>query len=203
MKSLFANIKTILIVILVAIILLQQQCTTTFDFNPLKLLTPTPIEGTVINTIETKWDTLKIDTFIYVPKWRTPILIEHDTIPTDVDTTAILEDYFSKWFQTDTINLDSIGNIVINDTVSKNKIISRTVIPSIQIPITTIRRDSIVSRNEFYYGLGIVGNKTQFSYLGGELIIRTKRKKIYGVGIGINDKLQPTFSGKLLWKMGK
>ena len=100
-------------------------------------------EGSVITKIETKWDTLKIDSLVYVPKWRTRIVTEHDTIPTDIDTLSILKDYYSKYFYTDTLDLDSLGNIVINDTISKNQIIFREINPNIYIPTTTIERDFI------------------------------------------------------------
>lgn len=206
MKKLFNNIQLVIIVVLIIIIILQQQCSgpsTGLNLFNKNLKQPTPIEGTVITKIETKWDTIKIDSLIYVPKWRTHTITEYDTIPANIDTLSILKDYYTKYFYTDTLDLDTLGNIVINDTISQNLITSRKIIPNIYIPTTTIERDSLISKNEFYYGFGLAGNKQQFNYIGGELLWRSKRKKVIGLGVGINQNLQPVLTGRLFWKIGK
>ena len=206
MKKLFNNIQLVIIVVLIIIIILQQQCSgpsTGLNLFNKNLKQPTPIEGTVITKIETKWDTIKIDSLIYVPKWRTHTITEYDTIPANIDTLSILKDYYTKYFYTDTLDLDTLGNIVINDTISQNLITSRKIIPNIYIPTTTIERDSLISKNEFYYGFGLAGNRQQFNYIGGELLWRSKRKKVIGLGVGINQNLQPVLTGRLFWKIGK
>ena len=202
MKKLFNNIQSVLIVVLIVVIILQRNC----SGPSINLNIPnngTPIEGTVITKIETKWDTIKIDSLIYVPKWRTHTITEYDTIPANIDTLSILKDYYTKYFYTDTLDLDTLGNIVINDTISQNLITSRKIIPNIYIPTTTIERDSLISKNEFYYGFGLAGNRQQFNYIGGELLWRSKRKKVIGLGVGINQNLQPVLTGRLFWKIGK
>ena len=162
-----------------------------------------PIEGSVITKIETKWDTLKVDSLVYIPKWGTKIVTVHDTIPLDIDTLEVLKDYYSKYFYSDVIYLDTLGNITINDTISKNKIISRKILPFLTLPTTTITRDSLINKREFYYGVGLAGNRTQFNHIGGEFLYRAKNKHVYGVGLGINQNFQPVISGKLYWKFGK
>ena len=181
----------------------MQQCSgPSIDFN-LFGKKDTPIEGTVITKIETKWDTVSVDSIVYVPKYLTKTITEHDTIPADIDTLSILKDYYTKYFYSDIIDLDSLGTITIDDTISKNSIVWRKVKPSLYIPTTTITRDSLISKNEFYYGFGLAGNREQFSYVGGELLYRSKRKKIIGAGIGINQNLQPNVSFRMMWKIGK
>ena len=205
-KEIFGNLKSIIIAVLIIIIILQQQCSSPFqpfNLNPFNKRIEQHVEGTVITKIETKWDTIKIDSLIYVPKWRTHTITEYDTIPANIDTLSILKDYYTKYFYTDTLDLDTLGNIVINDTISQNLITSRKIIPNIYIPTTTIERDSLISKNEFYYGFGLAGNKTQFNYIGGELLWRSKRKKVIGAGLGINQNLQPVISARFMWKIGK
>jgi len=203
MNEFFNNIKNIIIMVLVVIIILMQQCSgPSIDFN-LFGKKDTPIEGTVITKIETKWDTVSVDSIVYVPKYLTKTITEHDTIPADIDTLSILKDYYTKYFYSDIIDLDSLGTITIDDTISKNSIVWRKVKPSLYIPTTTITRDSLISKNEFYYGFGLAGNREQFSYVGGELLYRSKRKKIIGAGIGINQNLQPNVSFRMMWKIGK
>ena len=72
MKDFFKDIKTLLIVVLVAIILLMRACSGGKDGTVIT-------EPTIITETITKWDTLKIDSLVYVPKWRTKIKTVHDT----------------------------------------------------------------------------------------------------------------------------
>ena len=204
MKKLFNNIQSVLIVVLIVVIILQRNC----SGPSINLNIPnngTPIEGTVITKIETKWDTLTLDSLVYVPKWNTKIeyRTEYETIMQDIDTVSILKDYYSKYVYSDTVSLDSFGNIVINDTITENKIVFRKIKPNIYIPTTTITRDSLISKNEFYYGFGLAGNQEQFNYIGGELLFRSKKKKVLGVGVGLNNQLQPVVSARIMWKIGK
>lgn len=203
MKKLFNNIQSVIIIVLIIVVILQRNCSgPSIDLN-LPKGDKGLSEGSVVTKIETKWDTIELEKEIYVPKYFTKVITEHDTIPTDIDTLSILKDYYAKYAYSDTFDLDSFGNIVINDTISKNTILSRKINPSIYIPTTIITRDSLISKNEFYYGIGLAGNKDQFSYLGGELVYRSKRKKVYGLGLGVNQNLQPVVTGRIFWKIGK
>jgi len=156
-----------------------------------------------ITNVEVKWDTLKIDSIVYVPKWRTKIETIHDTIPTIVDTLYILKDYYATHAYVDTLNLDSIGNIIINDTITQNLIISRKITPNVLIPTTTITNTVYINNREFYGGLGLQGRTNQLNYLGGGLLYKTKNKQIYGFGLGVNQDFQPIMSGRIYWKIGK
>lgn len=196
MKDFFKDIKTLLIVVLVAIILLMRACSG--GNNGYEITEPTIITETV-----TKWDTLKIDSLVYVPKWRTKITTIHDTIPADIDTLGILKDYYAKYFYTDTLSLDSLGNIVINDTISRNSILFREIQPNVLIPTTTVTNTVYINKNEFYGGFGLQGRTDQLNYLGGELLWKNKKKQAYGFGIGVNQDFQPVLSGRMYWKIGK
>ena len=195
LKSFFSNLQTILIVGLVVIILLMRQC----DGKK-------PVIKTIVETKETvKWDTIKIPEITYVPKWKTKIVRVTDTIPNDIDTMEILKDYYAKYFYTDTLDIDSIGNIVINDTITQNKIFARK--PKVNIQIPTITKEivitKVISEREFYYGVGLQGSTDQLNYLGGEFLYRTKKKNAYGVSLGINQDFSPIIGGKVYWKIGE
>ena len=205
-KEIFGNLKSIIIAVLIIIIILQQQCSSPFqpfNLNPFNKRIEQNVEGTVITKIETKWDTVKIDSLVYIPKWKTKIETIHDTIPANIDTLDILKDYYTKYFYTDTLDLDSLGNIIIKDTISRNSIVFRQITPNLLLPTTTIERDSLISKHEFYVGIGLAGNRTQFNYIGGELLFRSKRKKVYGIGLGLNQTLEPVISARMMWKLGK
>lgn len=185
------NLSTLLILALIALLILQRECQ-----SP-----PSPINSTVITKIETKWDTVSIVKTEYVPKWKTRTETIHDTIPSDIDTLSILKDYYAKYFYTDTLDLDTLGNIVINDTVSRNTIVSRKIQPNVFIPTTTIHSNTVINKTRLYTGFNISGNREALNQAGIGLILKTKKSRIYGVGIGFNRDLQPVISGSLYWEI--
>ena len=192
MKKYLNSLQTVLILILALIILLQSQCSR-----------KDPVEPEVIVTIETKWDTVEVTQTEYVPKWKTKVVTEEVLIPADIDTMSILEDYYARYFYTDTLNLDTLGYLVLNDTITKNSILNRSFTSKIQIPTTTITKEIYLNKREFYWGLGVHGRPDQLNYVGGEFMYRTKNKQVYGLGVGLNQDLQPVFGGRMFWKIGK
>ena len=193
MKKYISSIQTVLILVLVIILLLQRSCKREEG----------PTEPVVITKVETKWDTVSVVQTEYVPKWRIRTETIHDTIPADIDTLEILKDYYAKYFYSDTIQLDTLGSIVINDTVTRNLISMRDVESNILIPTTTITKEIYLNKREFYWGVGVHGRTDQLNYVGGEFMYRTKNKQVYGINVGVNQDLQPIIGGRMYWKIGK
>lgn len=185
------NLSTLLILALIALLVLQRECQ-----SP-----PSPVSSTVITKVETKWDTVSIVKTEYIPKWKTRTETIHDTIPSDIDTLSILKDYYAKYFYTDTLDLDTLGNIVINDTVSRNTIVSRRIKPNVFIPTTTIHSNTTINKTRLYTGINMSANKQSLNQAGIGLILKTKKLRMYGVGIGFNRDLQPVISGSLYWEI--
>jgi hypothetical protein len=102
----------------------------------------------------------------------------------------------------DNQELDSL-NLTIIDSVSQNKIFARTIQYDLIYPTTTITKEIYLNQRELYWGIGMQGRTDQLNYVGGELLYRNRKKQAYGLGIGINQDLQPVVSGKLYWKIGK
>jgi len=201
LKKIFKNIQTVIIVVLLIIIFFLRECQGNQVNSPLT-------EGETIVKIETKYDTIVNTIETYVPEYRTEVkwktrtihdTIEvHDTIP--IDTLSILEDYFKAYAYTDTLKKDSV-TFIINDTISQNKILARGIEYSLVYPTTIISKESAVNKRELYIGLGLGGNRQQLSYLGSELMLRTKKQQIYGIGLGINKNFEPIFTFKMSWKV--
>lgn len=194
MKNYYNVIPTVLLVIIGLLII--RQCPFPFFKQD-----NTPGEGAVIVKIETKWDTVSIEKPVYIPKYITKTVIEFDTITLNIDTLSILREYYTKYFYSDTISLDPFGSIVINDTIYKNSIFSRQIYPTLYIPITTINRDSLISKNEYYLGIGTHISPGEINYIGGEFLFRSKSKKVFGVGLGINQQLNPVIGGRIYWSI--
>ena len=196
MKDFFKNIQNVLIVVLVIIILFTRACSG--DKNNQTI--PDPI---IITKTITKWDTLKIDSLVYVPKWRTKVTTVHDTILADIDTAEILKDYYSTYVYTDTLSLDSLGSIVISDTISKNSILFRDVQSNIFIPTTTVTNTVYLYKREFFGGISVGSTPTAIQNLNGELLFVNKKRQSYGVGVGINNSFTPIYTFRMYWKIGK
>lgn len=198
MKDWFKNIQTLLIVALAALLFFQRSCSSTSSVEP-----------QVITKVITKWDTLKVETKEYIPKYIRKTVVDIDTFQMPIDTISILKDYYAKYFYTDTIKVDSLGFIVINDTVTRNLISKRDVQSNIFIPTTTITNTIYLNKRELYGGVSVSGminpvyNESPIKYISGELLYKNKKKQIYGFGLGIDEDFLPIVSGRMYWKIGK
>ena len=205
MKNWFRNIQSITIVVLLIIIFFLRECQGTKSTSPTE-------EGTIVK-IETKYDTIVNTIETYVPEYRTEVkwktktihdtlIVEvHDTIP--IDTASILKDYFKTYAYTDIISKDSI-NITIYDTITQNKIVSRGLKYTLVYPTTIISKESAINKRELYIGGGLGVADGNFNNIGAELILKTKKHTMYGIGFGttaIDLNLVPTISGKMYWKI--
>jgi hypothetical protein len=198
MKKYFGDIRNLIILVLIIVILLLRQCSG--DGGEI-----TPSETTIVTKVETKYDTITIDKKVYVPKWKTKIVTQVDSIlvNTPIDTLEVLKDYYAKNVFVDKIELDSLGFVTITDTIWKNTLFNRLVESEIIIPTTTVTQTEYINPREFYIGFGLNGTSKQFNYVGGSILYRTRKKQAFGLGIGLNDQFQPIISTQFLWKLGK
>jgi len=200
LKNIFKNFQSLIIIGLIIVIFLLRECRGEKS--------PIPTEPITVVKIETKYDTIVETVPTYIPKYKTRVkwktktvhdTIEiHDTIP--VDTASVLEEYFATYAYTDTLKKDSV-TFIINDTISQNKILSRGIKYNLVYPTTIIQTEREVNKRELYVGFGLGGDRQQISYAGSELILRTKKDKLYGVGIGVNNSFQPILTFKMNWKV--
>ena len=193
MKDFFKNIQSLLIVVLVVIILLMRSCSGNKTIPEPKIITETVV----------KWDTVVVEKTQYIPKWRTKVTTIHDTVLANVDTAFILNDYYSTYAYTDTLSLDSLGSIVINDTISKNSILFRNIQSNIFIPTITVTNTSYIYQREFFGGISVGSSPTAIQNLNGEILFVNKKRQAYGFGIGVNNEFTPIYTGRLYWKIGK
>ena len=200
MKNYFKNIQSLLIVVLAILLLLQRGCSST-----------PKVEPKVITKVETKWDTVKITETKYVPKWKTKIEYRWDTIPLplSIDTINVINDYFSKYSYIDTINFDSLGYVMVIDTITQNQITGRNVQSNLLIPTTTVTNTTYLYKRELFWGVAVGGminpvqNESPINYVSGELMYVNKKRNVYGFGLGVDKDFFPIISGRLYWKIGK
>ena len=127
MKDLFRNLQTLLIVVLAVFLFLQRSC----SFTP-------KVEPEIITEIVIQFDTIKVIEKEYVPKYIRKTIVEIDSFQLPIDTVSILRDYYAEYFYTDTIKIDTLGTIVINDTITRNSISIRDILSNILVPTTTV-----------------------------------------------------------------
>lgn len=191
MKKYFSNIQSILIIVLVVAIILMRNC------NKESI----PAGPITITKIEVTYDTIIKEVTRYKPKYINVIQKQYDSTLV-IDTVYVLNDYFSTYVYEDIQKLDSL-NLTIRDSISQNKISSRSIRYELIYPRTTITNTVYINNNELYIGLGLQGSSKQLNYIGGQVMYKNKKKHLYGLGIGINQELQPVLSGGLYWKIGK
>ena len=196
MRNLFGDIKNVIIIVLIVVIVLLRQCSGGGEI--------TPTEPTVITSTKIKYDTIVKEVPTYIPQIVTKIETNIDTllVEKDVDTLSILKDYFAKYVYTDVQKLDSL-NLEIIDTISQNRILARHIKYDLIYPTVTNTETKYINAREFYFGFGLNGTKSQLNYVGAQLLYRSRKKQAFGLGIGINENLQPILSTQFLWKLGK
>jgi hypothetical protein len=190
----YLNFKNIAIVALVIWILLQW-------FNPGGVMPggrTIRIDGKKYEVIKHTIDTVEVEKVKVVTKKGKDIV--HEVIDVDtlvlkelvnVDTTALLKDYLAKVVYKDTLKLDGdLGIIALTDTITKNRILGRTWDAKVKERI--IKEELIVkepAKAQLYYGLNAGFNKTDYvSAVGAGVILKTKKDKLYQLGIGVNNR---------------
>ena len=192
MRDYFKNIQTLLVVVLAALLFLQRGCSST-----------PPVEPEVITEVVTKWDTVKIEKTEYVPKIVEKVVVNIDTFSAPIDTVTVLKDYYAKYFYTDTIQIDTLGSIIINDTITRNLISMRDVQSNIFIPTTTITNTIYLYKREFFGGFSVGATNQAVQNINGELLYINKKRHAYGFGVGLNPQWQPVYTVRMYWKIGK
>jgi len=216
--------REILILLLFGIILFLRGCGT--DYGDKTLV---EVDGEQYELLESKTDTIYVEKEVkvtkYVPKYITKEVIKEVEIPVDVDSLAIIKDYFAKITVKDTLSLtydfpnvvtDSLGNKpsgdlgfgILTDIISQNRIESREIDWFFKIP--TVYNTTIVKelpKNEFYIGFGTGIDQTNgLNNLSGNVLFKNKKQNIYGLNVGISNQLgeyKPFVGGSMYWKLGK
>ena len=208
----FLNIKNIAIAVLIAIVLLEL-------WNPGGVMPGKTIriDGKKYEVIKHEIDTIDIVKTKVVTKkgediYHETIVEKEVKVPVNVDTNAILKDYYSKVLYKDVLVLpDSLGTVAVTDTISQNKILGRTFNASVKQ--RTIKETTIVKelpKTKVFYGFeGGFNKQDVVSHIGMGLILNTKSDKIYNLGIGVanrvvdgtNGSLTPYINGGVYWKI--
>jgi len=187
----------VIIIILTIIIFYQKGCSGKKEGSNVN------IDGTEYQVIKHEIDTLyQIDTQNFYRRGKdiTKIVEVVKEIPANIDTLSILRDYYARVFYKDTFKLkDSLGYIVVNDTITTNRIFSREFISYINIP--TIKETIYLKeiKNSLFLGPAVQFGKSPS--FGGDLHLKTKKDMLIGFGLGFNLNASSYFRGSIGWKI--
>jgi hypothetical protein len=208
----FLNIKNIALLLLIVIVVFQQ-C----GGNKKETGEIVKVDGKKYELIKHDIDTIEVVKTKVVTKkgddiYHETIVEKEVLIPVNVDTAALLKDYYSKVLYKDVLILpDSLGTVAVTDTISQNKILGRTF--NANVKQRTIKETMIVKelpKTQVYYGFtGGFNKEDVVSNVGTGLLIKTKSDKIYQIGVGVanrvtdgtNGTLSPYIGGGVYWKI--
>lgn len=166
-------------------------------------------EHTVVQRDTTINNIYKDTTFTTIP---TVQYVIHDTIKTkevqwlpshNYDSLLAQFEYLkSKFLETAVVReelpIDTIGKMIITDSITENRIASRNVKSSIVIPektITITKQTTLPPKNIWLYGVSLQGNqKSLVNQFNLNLMLINKKRVGYqiGAGIGINGEINYT-----------
>jgi hypothetical protein len=131
------------------------------------------------------------------------VIIATDTT-TIHDTIRIINDYNAVVAYTDTINQDS-NIFVINDTISQNRIKSRSFEAKITEKTIYVKQFyAEKAKHRLYYGIrGDFSQSNGLEVVSPGLILNAKNKALIGLNLNINKNNNITYSGSLYFKIGK
>lgn len=135
----------------------------------LALLWPTKPETVIVTHI----DTIKGDSIPYVVEIKKPVPIYIDTGSTrwrdrPVDTLAILKDYFARVIYIDTLKNDTSALVVVEDTVTQNRLQGRRLIFANRRPVAVIHSTTVNypdKKLKLYLG-GTVMTSAEYNEIG-------------------------------------
>lgn len=198
---------SVIILVLIAIIFLQRSCHQKEIGDIVSHRDTTVVVDTVVevheNTVTRKVPLIKRDTS-YLPT-DTQYLPDPDYTVLKARFEALVKEHTARNIYSDSLRLDSIGYVIVNDSVQFNKLFDRSYkyhyeLPTITKTVTVVEHPKKI--NQLYVGGGVLGNKTQ-GVAGAEvgLLLKNKKDQIYGVKVGsdINGNLLYGVQG--YWKI--
>lgn len=191
----------LIIGILIVIIFLQRNCN-----GEQTLSTPEPIVTT--DTIwKTTYDTVYKNVTVLKKEYIKPEGEQYNSGET-IDTCKarfqnLLKEHLVRTVYSDTLTLDSIGTIVIKDTVWLNKLYGkREYVKNYKIPFVT---KTIIKpeppKRQLYIGGNFFGNINSIQYITPGLLYKNKKDQIYQVNVGISTNGDVIYGVGGYWKI--
>ena len=196
------SLSELLIVALLVIILLQR-CG-----GKKTVVEPKIFRDTVwVHTDSTIYSNPKLIKSIPYPvpidRWNTEYLPDSNYDKLIKQYTNLVEKFLVSNVYKDSLHIDSLGYVLVKDTVSKNMLIGRTFSYDLKYPI--IKETRIVpekKHNQFYIGGLLQGNQiTYLDQINIGLLFKNKKDQIYGISAGIDKDGEIQYGVSSFWKI--
>ena len=198
------DLKTLLIFVLLIVILFMRMCQGPSSQKDPKVI---KIDGKKYTVVKHEVDTIiqKVEKTVY--KDGKTIYVERPiyvNVPPNVDTNYILRNYYSKLVYIDTLKVnDTMGYIVVKDTIFKNKILNR--VWDSYLNKFTVREILYVEqlpKVQVFLG-GNIGfdNVNIINYAGPTVLVKDKKDKLYSLGVGYSGNKAISVQGGMYWKI--
>lgn len=199
MQKIKPYLTMIVIGILILIILLQQRSCTGTSTQSSEPQVTVKIDTVYKHVTDTIVKNVPVKSIVYVKPNGSQYNPSENIDTCRARFNYLLKEHIAKRVYQDTIKLDSIGTIVIIDTVWINELRKRTRIYDYKIPFVTktitITKEKDPVR-QLYIGGNLFGNKNSLQLLTPGVLYKTKKDNIYQANIGIN------FDGTLTCGLG-
>jgi hypothetical protein len=169
-----------IIAVLFVVIILQRQCT------------PVSKVPKSIVTIDTVYKHIKVIEIKEVPVYKTIT----KRLPGDI---IFVPD--NRNIYVDTIKLDSIGHIVVTDTLQYNRLRKRTCKYDYTIPVITKTVTEYKETRQLYMGIQLSVETNPINYTNAQLglLYKDKHDRVFGVHGGISYNQKPFVGVSSYW----
>jgi hypothetical protein len=195
------NFNYLVIGILVAIIFLQRSCNGEQVLSdPQPIITTDTIWKTTHDTVYKKVSVIKKE-YIKLQGEQYTSGETIDTCKTRFEN--LLKEHLVRTVYSDTLKLDSLGTIVVRDTVWLNKLYGkREYIKDYKIPfVTKTITKPTPPKRQMYIGGNLFGNANSMQSITPGLLYKNKKDQIYQVNVGINFDGTITYGLGAYWKI--
>ena len=194
------SLSEILILALLVIILLQR-CGGNSEHPTAPQITRDTVWVQKNSTIISNPEVVRTVT-VPIDRWETEYLPDTNYTKLVKQYTDLAEKFLASNIYRDSLHIDSLGYVLVKDTVAKNMLIGRTFSYNLSYPIIkeTIKVPE-KKRNQFYLGGYIQGNQTGLDGIGANLLFKDKKDKMFGVSAGLNTSGQIIYGVSSFWKI--
>lgn len=198
------NFSDILIVVLLIIILLQKCSGGNSEHPTAPQITKDTVWVQKSSTITTKPQLIKSIPYpVPIDRWNTEYVADTNYAKLVLQYQELVKELLSTNYYRDSLHVDSLGYVIIKDTVSRNTILGRSFdydfhYPMITKTVTVLEK----KRGQVYIGMGIGGvNDNLINKLNLGLMYKNKQDVMFGPTLSIEQNGTLLYGVQAFWKI--
>jgi hypothetical protein len=195
------SLSEILILALLVIILLQR-CGGNSEHPTAPQITRDTVWVQKNSTIISNPEVVRTVT-VPIDRWETEYLPDTNYTKLVKQYTDLAEKFLASNIYRDSLHIDSLGYVLVKDTVAKNMLIGRTFSYDLHYPIIkeTIKL-SAPKKTQWFVGGFVQGEKgTLIDEIGAGLLIKNKKDQIFGGHVGLSTSGAIQIGVSSYWKI--